>query len=293
MSRSESGHFRNELDKEFGFIWSETCKALEDVKALKTRVNLALQRFKPLHDEEKPDFMMTELKVRESSLKSAKTELNLWFQHRHSMDSDAPVLVSASKKKPTRPPTSPNPNFSTGEFIPAVLENNGNPKPSPRPIDLSAPSRVTVFSDDAGKTFKTRPVFPELPDLDSDDSDDYTWQECYMPDRREGIPPQHIFSAGLRGAIDYNNSVRRHIHTCVDMSNCEDHTDRHSFLTWDPAKSDFILNAAEGALFMDAVMKQRGRAHNAFAAGASLNEVIEMQNVEDLRPAFVLPESIT
>jgi len=175
------------------------------------------------------------------------------------------VLVPASKKRPTKPPPSPN--------------------PSPRPIDLSAPRQSVSHRDPK--------VFPELPDLDSDDSDDYTWQECYMPDRREGIPPQHIFSAGLRGAIDYNNSVRRHIHTCVDMHNCEDHTDRHSFLTWDPAKNDFVLNAAEGALFMDAVMKQRGRAHNAFAAGASLNEVIEMQNVEDLRPAFVLPESIT
>lgn len=191
MSRSESGHFRNELDKEFGFIWSETCKALEDIKALKTRVNLALQRFKPLHDEVKPDFMMTELKVRESSLKSAKTELNLWFQHRHSMDSDAPVLVSALKKKPTKPPTSPT-------------------NPSPRPIDLSAPCvptsdpklvRVPMDcffpelddvdadgpepTDDGGSGHVRRPsnraalktnriIYPQLPDLESDDSDDYT-----------------------------------------------------------------------------------------------------------------------
>jgi hypothetical protein len=297
MSRSESGHFRNELDKEFGFIWSETCKALEDIKALKTRVNLALQRFKPLHDEEKPDFMMTELKVRESSLKSAKTELNLWFQHRHSMDSDAPVLVPASKKKASKPTPSPN--------------------PSPRPIDLSAPFVFRIpqgsFPEledvdvdgpeptDNGSSGHSRvakavraKLFPELPDcVDSDDSDDYTWQECYMPSRREGIPPEHIFSAGLRGAIDYNNSVRRHIHTCVKGHDCIDHTSRHAFLTWDAAKNDFVLNDAEGALFMVEVLKQRERAHEAFSRGASLREVIEMQDVDDLRPSLALPKSIT
>lgn len=303
MSRSESGHYRNELDKEFGFIWSETCKALEDVKALKTRVNLALQRFKPLYDEEKPDFMMTALKVREISLKAMKTELNLWFQHRHSMDSDAPVLLPALKKKPTKPSTSPNPSPRPIDLaVPRVIHFPPGSFPELEDVDCDGPEPTDDGQSGHPRVVETRsrresavrkPVFPELPDLDSDDSDDYTWQACYMPDRREGISPEHIFSMGLRGAIDYNNSVRRHIHACVKGHDCIDHTGRHAFLTWDVAKNDFILNDTEGEFFMEQVLKQRQDVHAAFSRGASLKEVIEMGDVDLLRPSLALPESIT
>lgn len=297
MFRSESGHFRNELDPEFGFIWTETCKALEEVKALKTRVNLALQRFKPLHDETKPDFMMSELKTREQNLKTSKTDLNLWFQHRHSMDADAPVLVRASKKKSTKPPTSQNPNPSPRpmDLSPFVFRLPPDEYPELEDVDADGPEPTDDGQSGHRRAVKAirKRIFPDMPDLDSDDSDDYTWQECYMPDRREGIPPEHIFSAGLRGVIDYNNSVRRHIHACVKDRDCIDHTDRHSFLTWDAAKNDFVLNAAEGVLFMDEVNKQRQRAHEALSRGASLKEVIEMGDVDILRPSLALPKSIT
>jgi len=217
---SASGHFVNGTDGDFGFLWSEVCSRLDSLKLLKTRVNLALQKYKPKPGDEKPRFMLDRLCEQEQKIKAFKTELNLWFQaHNPNPDYEAQELG------PSKPPTLPD------ELDPS--HNWDIPLPD---LDGSGPDEVEETTAAVQERYRAERNIRRGSRRD---------RQSRTPSPRGLNPDMYTDEArkAAKEANDYNNSMRKHIIDCKDEQ-CQGNA--HAFLMFDNATRRHKLDFGAG-----------------------------------------------
>lgn len=86
----------NSNDPDFGFLWDATCKELKTLKATKTSLNLAIQKYKG----PSPTWLLfDQVCQREHTLKEQKTALNLWFQNKNRANAEVEQIAAMLRSR--------------------------------------------------------------------------------------------------------------------------------------------------------------------------------------------------